>query len=107
MSKITFEIPQNKHPFIGMGEGIIVTENGKMEPKITIKFPKYNIEVDVATGEHIPCNPVYNMLIVVNGTLYQRIHHKMNGGKTYANTDSFAYSEISEEEVTVMKLSGQ
>ena len=51
MSKITFEIPQNKHPFIGMGEGIIVTENGKMEPKITIKFPKYNIEVDVATGD--------------------------------------------------------
>jgi len=65
------------------------------------------VQVDVATGEHIPCNPVYNMLIVVNGTLYQRIHHRMNGGKTYANTDSFAYSEISEEEVTVMKLSGQ
>lgn len=51
MSKITFEIPQNKHPFIGMGEGIIITENGKMEPRIVIKFPKRNIEVEIATGD--------------------------------------------------------
>lgn len=51
MSKITFEIPQNKHPFIGMGKGIIITENGKMEPKIVIKFPKQNVEITVATGD--------------------------------------------------------
>ena len=51
MSKITFEIPQNKHPFIGMGDGIIITENGKMEPKIVIQFPKLNLEIPIATGE--------------------------------------------------------
>jgi chromosomal replication initiation ATPase DnaA len=51
MSRITFEIPQNKHPFIGMGTGIIITENGKEEPKIVIKFPKQNVEIIVATGD--------------------------------------------------------
>ena len=67
MSTITFEIPQSRHPFIGMGDGIIVTENGKMEPKVAIKFPKHNIEIIVGTGEdakamiaHLNSDEYYN-----------------------------------------------
>ena len=51
MSRITFEIPQYKHPFIGLGTGIIVTENGREEPRIVIKFPLHGIEIVTATGE--------------------------------------------------------
>ena len=51
MSRTTFEVPQSRHPFVGLGTGIIVTENGKEEPRILIKFPEYGIEVVTATGE--------------------------------------------------------
>jgi hypothetical protein len=51
MSRITFEIPQAKHPFIGMGDGIIISENGTMPPRIIIRFPSRNIEVVTAIGE--------------------------------------------------------
>lgn len=51
MSRITFEVPQSKHPFVGLGTGIIITENGDQEPKITVKFPLYGIEIITALGE--------------------------------------------------------
>jgi hypothetical protein len=51
MSRITFEIPQSRHPFIGLGTGIIITENGREEPKIIIKFPLHNIEIVTSTGD--------------------------------------------------------
>lgn len=51
MSRITFDIPQAKHPFIGLGDGIIICENGKEEPKIIIRFPLRGIDVVTATGE--------------------------------------------------------
>lgn len=51
MSRTTFEIPQAKHPFIGLGTGIIITENGREEPRIIIKFPLHNIEIVAARGE--------------------------------------------------------
>lgn len=51
MSRTTFEVPQSRHPFAGLGTGIIVAENGKEEPKITIRFPLYGIEVITATGD--------------------------------------------------------
>lgn len=51
MSRTIFEVPQAKHPFAGLGTGIIIAENGKEEPKITIRFPLYNIEIVTATGE--------------------------------------------------------
>lgn len=51
MGRVIFKVPESKHPFVGMGEGIIVTENGKMEPKITIKFPEYDIEITTIKGK--------------------------------------------------------
>lgn len=51
MSRTTFEIPQAKHPFVGLGTGFIITENGKEEPRIIIRFPLHNIEIVAATGE--------------------------------------------------------
>lgn len=51
MSRTTFEVPQSRHPFAGLGTGIIVAENGKEEPKITIRFPLYGIEVVTAKGD--------------------------------------------------------
>lgn len=51
MSRTIFEVPQSKHPFVGLGTGIIITENGKQEPKVTIRFPLYDIELVTAVGE--------------------------------------------------------
>ena len=51
MSRITFEVPQSKHPFVGLGTGIIITENGDQEPRIIVKFPLYGIEIVTALGE--------------------------------------------------------
>lgn len=51
MSRTIFEVPQAKHPFAGLGTGIIIAENGKEDPKIIIRFPLYGIEVVTAVGE--------------------------------------------------------
>lgn len=51
MGRIIFKVPESKHPFVGMGEGVIVTENGRMEPKIVVKFPQYGIEITTIEGE--------------------------------------------------------
>lgn len=51
MSRVTFEVPQSKHPFVGLGTGIIITENGDQEPKVIVKFPLYGIEITTALGE--------------------------------------------------------
>jgi hypothetical protein len=51
MSRITFEVPQSKHPFVGLGPGIIITENGDQEPRIIVKFPLYGIEIVTALGD--------------------------------------------------------
>lgn len=51
MGKIIFKVPESKHPFVGLGEGIIIAENGKVEPKITVTFPAHSIEIITMTGK--------------------------------------------------------
>lgn len=51
MGRIIFKIPESRHPFVGLGEGFVVAENGKMEPKITVKFPSHSVEITTITGE--------------------------------------------------------
>lgn len=51
MGKIIFKVPESKHPFVGLGEGFIIAENGKVEPKITVSFPSHSIEIITLTGE--------------------------------------------------------
>lgn len=51
MGRIIFKIPESRHPFVGLGEGIIIAENRKVEPKITVTFPSHSIEITTMTGE--------------------------------------------------------
>lgn len=51
MGKTIFKIPQSRHPFVGLGEGFIIAENGRSEPKITVTFPSHSIEITTITGE--------------------------------------------------------
>lgn len=50
MGKIIFRVPESRHPFVGLGEGFIVAENSKEEPKITVKFPSHSIEITTVKG---------------------------------------------------------
>ena len=51
MGKTIFKIPQSRHPFVGLGEGFIIAENDRSEPKITVTFPSHSIEIITLTGE--------------------------------------------------------